>query len=535
MRIHIPILRSLLLRTDRSRRGGSVRPVIATTALITLSAAPLLGQAPASARSHPLPPPSAKTLTRRLDQRLDQSPLDRFLWGISIVDDRGRQLYGRNANRLFVPASTAKIVVSTVAAALLPADSGVRTSLYATGPLVNGTVQGDLVLYGRGDPTLSRRCYAVDTTRASACEPPEVFPPRRLAAQLRSQGVRAVAGNLVGDGSWFEPTLVHPAWEGYDLNWWYAAPVSGLGFNDNSVDLTWGPGPSIGGPAAVSFTPALGDVTLENHAVTIPGDTGATIDFFRDPGTMRIRAEGSVPQGSSGKTEHFALPDPNLFTAWAFASALHEAGIAVNGQVRSTTDSSAYRAPRAERPLAEFESRPFSDWIFPILNSSQNWFAEMVLKQLGRRFGREGSWRDGLTLERRFLIDSVRIDSTQVALVDGSGLSATNSVTPDALVRVLQFARRHPHMEAFLDALPRSGERGSLRSRLLGTPIEGRVQAKPGSIRGVNGLAGYLDLDDGRRVTFAVLVNHHTLPSSVMITVIDSVLVDIARALGTRP
>src|SRR5262249_34530771 len=149
-------------------------------------------------------------------------------------------------------------------------------SLYATGPVVNGVVQGDVVLYGRGDPTMSRRCYAVDTTRALACESDGFAPFRRLAGELRTLGVRSIAGDLVGDGSWFEPTLVHPAWEAYDLNWWYAAPVSGLGFNDNSLDLTWGTGPDIGGPATISFSPALGDVSLENHTVTIPGDTGAT-------------------------------------------------------------------------------------------------------------------------------------------------------------------------------------------------------------------------------------------------------------------
>lgn len=447
-----------------------------------------------------------------------------------MVDDRGRLLYGRNADRLFAPASTAKLFVSAVAAARLPPDGTVRTSVYAAGPVTDGVVRGDLVLYGRGDPTMDRRCYGLDTTLAFACTTDPAAPLRRLADTLRAIGIRAVAGDLVGDGSWLEPRLVHPAWEGYDLNWWYAAPVSGLAFNDNSVDIAWSPGP-VGEPARISFTPALGDVTLANRTVVIPGDTGATLDFFRDPGTDRIRAEGRVPQGGGSGTEYFALPDPNLYAAWAFGAALAGAGITVRGTTRSTTDSSAYHAARATAPLAEVESRPFRDWIFPILNSSQNWFAEMLLKQLGRRFGGEGSWARGLAVERRFLIDSVRLDSTRFALVDGSGLASSNAVSPLALVGVLLFAHRHPAMEPLLSALPRSGARGSLRNRFLGTSIEGRVTAKPGGITGVNGLAGYLDLAGGRRVTFAILVNHHTLANRMMVAAIDSLVGDIARGL----
>ena len=511
----------------------------ALAALAWLSACPparLPAQAPpAPARSRLLPSAPASALARRLDRRLDSAPLDHFLWGIAVIDDRGHLLYGRNAERLFVPASTAKIVVSAAAVALLPASGTVRTSVYATGPVVGGVLQGDLVLYGQGDPTMSRRCYGTDTTAALACEPDASAKLHQLAAALKTRGISTVAGDLVGDGSWFEPTLTHPDWESYDLNWWYAAPVSGLGFNDNSVDITWSAGPAPGAPAQVSFSPTLGDVTLDNHSVTVAGDSGATIDFFRDPGTLRIRAEGRVPRSGSSRTEHFALPDPNLYAAWAFGAALGEAGIAVQGRTRSTTDSTVYLAARAGPPLAEVESRPFRDWIFPILNSSQNWFAETLLKQLGRQLGRAGSWAEGLAVERRFLIDSVRLDSTQFALVDGSGVAVSNAVSPGALVRLLEFVRRRPHMEPFLAALPRSGERGSLRSRFLGTPVAGRVLAKPGSIRRVNGLAGYLDLANGRRVTFAVLVNSHTLVNTAMVAVIDSVVVDIARGLGTRP
>jgi D-alanyl-D-alanine carboxypeptidase/D-alanyl-D-alanine-endopeptidase (penicillin-binding protein 4) len=496
-----------------------------------LAVAVVLSSAPPLLRPDPLP--AQTVLARLLDRRLDAPPLNRFLWGLAVVDDRGRVLYGRNADRLFVPASTAKVFVSAVAAARLPAEGTVRTSAYGAGPVTAGVVRGDLVLYGRGDPTMDRRCYGVDTTQAFACQTDAAAPLRRLADSLRALGIRVIEGDVVGDGSWLDAMLVHPAWEAYDLNWWYAAPVSGLGFNDNSVDISWSPG-LVGEPARISFAPKLGDVVLENRTLVVPGDTGTTLDFFRDPGTRVIRAEGRVPQGIGGGTEHFALPDPNLYAAWAFAGALAEAGVAVHGTVRSTTDSTAYRTARGTVPLAEVESRPFRDWIFPTLNSSQNWFAEMLLKQLGRRFGRAGSWAEGLAVERRFLVDSVGLDSTQIALADGSGLAWLNRVSPLALVGLLQYAHRHPGMEPFLAALPRSGSRGSLKRRFLGTGLEGRVAAKPGSLSGVGSLAGYLDFADGRRITFAIVANHHTLGNGAMAAALDSLVLDIGRGLAKR-
>ncbi|MGH7631720.1 MAG: D-alanyl-D-alanine carboxypeptidase/D-alanyl-D-alanine endopeptidase [Gemmatimonadales bacterium] len=473
-------------------------------------------------------------LARTLDARLDQPPFNRQLWGVAVVDDRAGLLYGRNADRLFVPASTAKLAVTAVASARLPAGWTVRTSLYAAGPLRDGVLQGDLVLYGRGDPTWSRRCYGMDTARAGVCEADPMWALRRLADSLRARGLRTVAGNVVGDGSWLEPPLVHGAWENYDLNWWYAAPVAGLGFNENSVDLTWSAGPAVGAPPSISIAPAVAPVTLENRAVTTPGDTGTTIDFFRDPGTLRIRAEGRVALTGRGRTEYFALPDPGYYAAVALRAALANAGIAVEGGVRSAADSLAYAPARTGPPLAEVMSRPLRDWIFPILNTSQNWFAEMLLKQLGRQFGRAGSWREGIAVERRFLIDSLGVDSTHLALVDGSGLASSNLITPLALTRILGRMRRHPRGERFLAALPRAGQRGSLARRFAGTPAAGRVVAKPGSIARVTGLAGFLEVDQGRTVTFAVLANHHALAGTAVMAQIDSLIVDLARALARR-
>ncbi len=476
-----------------------------------------------------LPGIRAQSLNRRVDQRLDTPPLQRNLWGVVLTTEDGEVLFGRNAERLFMPASNTKLVVGAVASALLPADFTVTTSVYATGPVVDGVVQGDLVLYGRGDPTFSRRCYGVDTTLVGACEEDPLNPLKLLALQLEIRGIRAVEGNVVGDGSYFEPTMVHPLWEAYDLNWWYAAPVSGLGFNDNAIDITYAPGPGIDTPPVISFSPDFGNVSFTNRARTSERGSRKTIEFYRTLGTMDIWAEGDMPLGRNERTEYFALPDPNLFTAQAFRSALIAEGIAVAGATLSTTDSLQYQQTRSSAALAEVQSRPLKDWIFPILNSSQNLVAEMTLKQLGRQFGSAGSWREGLEVEKRFLIDSVGIDSTQFSFSDGAGLAKNNLVTPLALAKLLGYMRNHPNFDVFAAGLPQSGSRGSLSSRFLGTPLEGRVRAKTGSFSQVNSLSGYLERRNGQHLIFSVIANHHTQGFTAMTQYIDSVVVDLGR------
>lgn len=475
---------------------------------------------------------AAQSLAARLDRALDSPPLDRHLWGVAVADANGRTLFGRNADRLFIPASNTKLVVSAVAAVLLPPDLTVSTSAYGTGPVEDGVLQGHLILYGRGDPTMGRRCYDVDTTKAGACLRDAFAPLRELARSVRARGVRTVAGDLVGDGSWFDGQLLHPAWEQADLTWWYAAPVSGLGFTDNSLELLATP-TTEDAPASLSLWPDLRDIVLENRTRTVPQGTPRTLDVVREPlpgGATRLIVSGDVPLGLAPRIEYVAVVDPAHYTARAFRQALAEEGIAVLGRTWSTTDSLLFHPARSAPALAEVASRPVSDWIFPILNTSQNWFAEMLIKQLGHRLGGAGSWEAGLAVARRFLIDSVGVDSTQVRLSDASGLSAVNLVTPASFVRLLAWMRRHPRYEVFARGMPVSGQPGSLRLRFVGTPLAGRVVAKTGSISTVNTLSGYLERPRGGPLVFSIQANHHSLGGRAMIAAIDSVVAVMGRS-----
>jgi D-alanyl-D-alanine carboxypeptidase/D-alanyl-D-alanine-endopeptidase (penicillin-binding protein 4) len=469
---------------------------------------------------------SGQSLGRRLDRLLDAPPFDRHHWGVVVLDTTGKILYQRNADRLFVPASNTKLVVSAAAASLLAPDYTVKTSVYAAGPVVGDRVKGDLVLYGRGDPTMSRRCFDADTTRPAACETDPMRRFREMADTLRARGIRVVEGNLVGDGSFFEPATIHGSWENEDLVWGYAAAVSGLAFNDNSIDLHWNGGPESGAPGQLGASPDLGLVTLENRTTTGPGGNGIQVGRL---GPFSYWVGGEIPRGTRSRSSSLAVTDPNAWAAAALRRALADAGIAVLGATRSTTDSARYQAARSGPALAETGSRPLREWLVPILGPSQNLFAEMLLKQLARRVMGEGSWRAGLEVERRFLIDSVRVDSTQFSFRDGSGLSKGNVASPLTFARLLLWMRNRPAFSVFEPALPVAGQSGTVRARLAGTLVEGRVRAKTGSVFRANALSGYVTLPNGRTRIFSIQTNNHDLGGAAMIARIDSLVVEIGR------
>ena len=485
-----------------------------------------------SALAAQAPAPAARrgNLEQRVRPLLDQAPFDRASWGVHVMDSTGRVLFTRNGDRLFMPASVTKLVVTAAASVLLPPDFRVRTSVYAHGAVRNGVLAGDLILYGRGDPAVSTRCYNVDTLAPGACDSAWTTIAA-LADSIAARGIQRITGQVVGDGSYFEPLLVHPQWSVFDTEWWYAAPVSGLAFNDNSVDFHITPADVVGRPPTIVGWPDWAQWTLENRGRTGPADSGSSITdgFFRRPGTWNWRAEGAAALGRRPWTESAAVPDPNLYAARGLAEALRRRGIAVEGGAASTTDSLAYATARAAPPLVERLGRPLPDLLFPILNVSQNLFAEMLCKLVAREVTGVGSWSACLDLERRFLIDSVKVDSSAFALDDGSGLSAGNLVSPAAFTQLLAFMARHPRSGAFFAALPRSGGVGSIRRRFIGTPVEGKVWAKTGSIYRVSTLAGYVQRPDGKRVMFAVMVNGQTMSSRQILNQIDSVVVEIGR------
>ncbi|MFN2384649.1 MAG: D-alanyl-D-alanine carboxypeptidase/D-alanyl-D-alanine-endopeptidase [Gemmatimonadota bacterium] len=470
-----------------------IRGALTGMALLTLAlalASPLRGMSEA-------PPAPADTLPPWL-AAVARGPLARAHWGVAVYDLAANRWVARhNADRYFVPASNLKLIVSAVALERLGAAFSWRTSVYGTRPVgPDGVLDGDLVLYGRGDPNLSARHAP---TRLAIFE--------ALADTLAAGGLTRVTGALLADESHWDADYTRGDWAAYDLLWWYAAPVGALGFNDNSVDIAVRPGARVGDPPVLAAEPASGFFTIDNRATTGPPGARRTFDFSRAPGTNAIVASGVLPLDASPGEENVAVVNPAGWAATVFREVLAQRGITVSGAVRTVSDAAESAVAAGDTvALAAHVSPTVARVVEAINGRSQNWHAEQVVKTLGREFGGEGSWRAGLAVERATLAE-LGVDTTAFVLRDASGLSSANLVTPEALVDLLRRVRERPVGAAFEASLPLAGESGSLRRRFANTVGAGRVRAKTGFIEHVYALSGYLTTLDGRPYAFSVIVN----------------------------
>lgn len=424
--------------------------------------------------------------------------LARAHWGVAVYDlDARRWVIQHHADMYFVPASNLKLVVTAAALARLGPDYRYRTSVYGTEPVGgNGVLDGDLVLYGRGDPNLSGR-YAPTMTAIYEA----------LADSLAARGLERVTGDLVADESHWDADHVRGDWAAYDLLWWYAAPVGALGFNDNSIDFHIRPAARIGLPPMIEGDPESSFYSLANRARTGPPGGASTFDLTRDPGTNRITAYGTLPLDAESRTEYFAVVDPAGWAGTVFREVLARRGIEVGGGVRTVSVGPASAVATGDTvALAAHESPPLARVIESVNGRSQNWHAEQLVKTLGREIAGEGSWSAGLAVERETLA-SLGVDTTAFILRDASGLSSVNLATPRGLVDLLVQMQRRLQGEVYAASLPVAGESGSLKSRFVNTVGEGRIRAKTGYIENVAALSGYLTTLSGRRYAFSVIVN----------------------------
>jgi len=459
-------------------------------------------------------------LNRKIDKilaRYGQLPEN---WGIVFRSlDKGDYLVSRNDQHGYMPASNLKLLVTAVALDALGPDFRYRTTVLADGSVSPGdsTLQGDLVLRGSGDPTISDRFFRSTTA---------VWD--ELAEQVHAAGIRHVSGALVADNSLFQPPFLADGWSWEDLTWWYAAPVSALSYNDNVIDLNAYPA-QVGEPPTLRIAPSSSVMNVINRATTVADRSGDHLVISREtPGTAVVLT-GGIYKGSLGYMEHVAVDSPGLFAASAFLDALARKGVRVDGPVRLVTDTeeSDRIMGRAPSIVAQHESVPLTEIVRVILKRSHNFYAEQLLFTLGARQGRGGGFRQGIEVEQR-LLRKLGVNMSKIRLEDGSGLSRLNLVTPDMFIRLLTFMHDHPAAEDYIASLPISGVDNGVRI-MHSTPADGKIHAKTGYIASVMSLSGYARTLDGEPLVFSVLGNNWLISKVAARMVIRDICVEVSQ------
>jgi D-alanyl-D-alanine carboxypeptidase/D-alanyl-D-alanine-endopeptidase (penicillin-binding protein 4) len=426
---------------------------------------------------------AAKDLSARLDAALRSRALRDARIGVLVVAQQdGRVLYERGSDRALVPASNLKILTAIAALSAFGPAHRFVTEIFAGAPLgAEGSVDV-LAIRGSGDPALTSEQYW------------------RLAADLRLLGVRSVRNGLLLDASAFDGERWHPSW-GRTSARAYHGPVAALSANYSAFSATVEAGSKPGEPVRVLLDPPVAHLRLNNRAKT--GDrnaaTSLVVDRVRSGRTEEVVVSGVVRAAGESKVYHRSVLDPVRYAGSVMRAQLEANGIAVEGEVRLGV------VPDSMVSLLEFEGKSLADVVQLFLKYSNNAMGEMLVKALGVRDAGVGSWSTGITAVREQL-EGLGIDVARLSIVDGSGLSYQNRVTPRTLVSALRVAKdSFGFGPEFVAALPIAAADGTLEKR-AGDAAD-RVRAKTGLLTRITSLSGYAMSADGQPLVFSVLDN----------------------------
>jgi len=472
--------------------------------------------------------PTLAALRSNLTARVEHPRLAAAQLGVKVVSlDTGKTLFEHNAGKLLKPASNAKLYTGALALDRLGPQFRIRTSCYAAAkPDADGTLRGDLTIFGRGDFSMAARFNGGDY--AKSLEP--------LVASLAAAGVKRVAGDLVGDESFFRGPPYGSAWTWDDLNYYYGAEVSALTHEDNVVDLVFKPAPALGQPVTFTTKPATPFLQFINRTTTVTNGGRRSLDLHRPLAQTTVHLHGSLPLGDRDWTDAMPVPRPALRFVTQLRDALAKRGITVAGQLRTRDWLAAEAAPvdyAKQVEIAFTESRPMSELVERMMKPSQNLYAQLLLLQVGARAAKPSQTTEdaGLVELQKFLVEA-GVKRGAVLLEEGSGLSRGCLLMPDATVQLLRHMDKHPAAAAYRASLPIAGVDGTLRSRFAGTAAARNVLAKTGSLRYVSSLSGHVTTAAKERLVFSFMLNAYTGTAVSGREVIDELAVQLANFSG---
>ncbi|MBR1785760.1 MAG: D-alanyl-D-alanine carboxypeptidase/D-alanyl-D-alanine-endopeptidase [Paludibacteraceae bacterium] len=402
----------------------------------------------------------------------------------------GDTITAYNHKKLLTPASTEKLLTTATAIELFGNKHYFSTFIEYEGEIVDGVLNGNLFIRGTGDPTIGSQCSKDDKFL------------QRWVREVKKAGIKKIEGKVVADASFFDGNSINPQWIWEDIGNYYAPGIFAIPYLDNTLHIQL-KSTAVGTVADVIKTiPYIQGLEFENH-IRCSGITydGAYVHGL--PYDNKRYLVGSVPANKGIFGVMGDIPNPPLLLAQHFSGALRQAGIQVSGQA----DYIAEDKPHQRTLIYEQKSPSFGALIREVNIHSNNLYAEQLFRYLACRIGYPCTIDNSVNVIQSCMKNrGVNIRTAQIQ--DGSGLSPMDKVAPEHFVNLLTYMSRSKESTAFYQSLPIAGYSGTLSGFLAGTPLAGRVHAKSGSTSKVKAYAGYIELPDGQRWVFSVMVNN---------------------------
>jgi serine-type D-Ala-D-Ala carboxypeptidase/endopeptidase (penicillin-binding protein 4) len=447
--------------------------------------------------------------------------------GFCLMDaDTRTVLVDHQAQQSLLPASILKTVTTSAALGILGEDFKFNTALEYSGMIQEGVLAGDLFIRGGGDPSLGSDRFEGNATLDDLL--------RDWAAQVKAKGITRIEGRVIGDEEIFETQSVPETWVWQDMGNYYGAGPSGLTVMENTYYLFFKPAARAGDPAAfLRCEPPMPDIEFVNEMKTGGPGSGDNGYIYGGPYTYLRYLRGSIPQGKPEFSIKGSIPDPAMYCAEKMVDCLKEAGIEVMAPASSSREEIKLGRWKkdARTLLATHESPPLKDIVFWVNKKSVNLFAEHLLKYIGYHKTGKGSTEAGTEAVKNYFALK-GIDVRGLHLLDGSGLSRYNGITPAQLAGILALQTKQPHWESFWNSLPIAGDPddvGSIKDMCVNTIAAKNVRAKSGYIMRVRTYAGFVRTKSGKLLSFSMMPNNFTMSNAEMKKRLEDLMVMLAE------